>query len=93
MAATLEALGAQRSCLVAIEAHDVNLWKSARNLPGVSMKPVDEINAYDLLRYRRLVITRAALDRLVASLRPTQGAAAGEQAEPSPAAEAAETSE
>ena len=92
VAATLAALGIERSCLVAIEAHDAVLWKSARNIPGVSIKPVAEVNAHDLLRHRRLLITKAALDALVASARTsTKQPAAGEQAHAEPAA--AETTE
>jgi len=85
MAAVLAALGIQRGCLIAIGAYDVNLWKSARNLPGVFMKPVAEVNAYDLLRHRRLVITREALDQLIEAMRKTRRPARPESA---PAAEA-----
>ena len=93
MAAALAALGIERSVLIAIEAYDANLWKSARNIPGVSMKPVAEINAHDLLRHHRLLITRAALDRLVATMRERAGRRAAES-EPEPeAAPAAETTE
>ncbi|HPD16657.1 MAG TPA: 50S ribosomal protein L4 [Planctomycetota bacterium] len=69
MAAALSNLGVARGCLIAIEKHDVNLWKSARNLPGVFMKAVAEVNAYDLLRHRQLVITQRALESLVARMR------------------------
>jgi len=69
MAATLAALGVERGCLIAIETHNVNLWKSARNLPGVFMKAVGDVNAYDLLRHRQLVITEAALRRLIEAMR------------------------
>jgi len=82
MVATLAALGIERSCLIAIEAYDVNLWKSARNIPGVAMKPVAEVNAYDLLRHHRLVITRAALENLVESMRGTAPPGAEERPEP-----------
>jgi len=69
MAATLEGLGIARTCLVAVEAPNENLWKSARNIPGVSLKPVGEVNAYDLLRHRQLLITKAALEALVETMR------------------------
>ena len=89
MAATLNALGIERGCLIAIEAHDVNLWKSARNLPRVFMKPFAEINAYDLLRHKTLVITQQALDLLVACMRKTARPKAAETPQaPAPAAEA-----
>ena len=72
VAAMLAALGIERGCLIAIAAYDPILWKSARNIPGAFMKPVAEINAYDILRHRKLVITRQALDQLVESLRKAQ---------------------
>jgi large subunit ribosomal protein L4 len=82
VASTLAALGIQGSCLIAIEAHDVNVWKSARNIPGVATKPVAEVNAYDLLRYRRLVITRPALERLIESVRKAKPSEAAAPPEP-----------
>ena len=88
LAATLKALHIDRSCLIAIEDYDLNVWKSARNLPGVSMKPVAEINAHDLLRHHRLLVTRAALDKLVASMRNAPGGPTDDVAE---AAQAADT--
>ncbi|MBM4030228.1 MAG: 50S ribosomal protein L4 [Planctomycetes bacterium] len=78
MAATLAALGASRGCLIAIEKPNANLWKSARNLPGVFMKPVAEVNAYDLLRHRTLVITQGALGSLVESMRKARRPESGE---------------
>ncbi len=55
---------ADQSCLLAIDAHDANVWKSARNLPKVGVSPAADLNAYELLRRKRLVVTVAALDRL-----------------------------
>jgi large subunit ribosomal protein L4 len=48
--------------LVAVVGYDVNVYKSVRNLPGVTVLPVDELNALEVLRPRRLLMTRAALD-------------------------------
>jgi len=88
VASTLAALGIDRGCLIAIEGHDTVLWKSGRNIPRVSVKPVAEINAYDLLRHPRLLITKAALDALVATTRKratTPATAAQADAEPAAA--------
>lgn len=52
------------SCLLAVEQHDPIVWKSARNIPDVSVSPAFELNAYKLLQRKRLVVTVAALDRL-----------------------------
>jgi large subunit ribosomal protein L4 len=48
--------------LVAVAAHDVNVYKSIRNLGGVSVLPVGELNALEVLRPRRMLMTKAALD-------------------------------
>jgi large subunit ribosomal protein L4 len=45
------------------DAH-ARLYRAARNIEGVKMLPVAEFNAYTVLRQKRLVLTRAALDEL-----------------------------
>lgn len=63
MAAVLKALklgGA--SLLVAVPNHDVNVYKSVRNLAGVSIVPVAELNALNVLSPKRLLMTTSALD-------------------------------
>lgn len=62
MAAILKALGVDgQTLLVAIEEHDTNVHRSVRNLPGVTILPVSELNALDVLRPRRMLMTRSAL--------------------------------
>jgi large subunit ribosomal protein L4 len=61
----LSALGlAESSCLLAIERYDINVWKSARNIPRLSVSPASDLNAYDLLQRKRLLVTKAALDKI-----------------------------
>ena len=63
MAAILKALGlAGASTLVATESYDANVYKSARNICEVSVLPVSDLNALDVLRPRRLLMTKAAMD-------------------------------
>jgi large subunit ribosomal protein L4 len=50
--------------LVATETYDQNLWKSARNIEKVAVSPVAELNALSVLKPRRLLVTRGALDQL-----------------------------
>ncbi len=52
------------SCLLTIEKHDPVMWKSARNIPSVGVSPAGELNAYKLLKVKRLVVTEAALKQL-----------------------------
>jgi large subunit ribosomal protein L4 len=63
--ALLEALGlSDSSCLLAIDGYDVNVWKSARNIPRLSVSPASDLNAYDLLHQKKLLVTRGALDKI-----------------------------
>jgi large subunit ribosomal protein L4 len=55
------------SLLVTTAKHDANVYRSARNIAGVSVSPATDINAYSVLRSRRMLVTKAALDALVAS--------------------------
>jgi large subunit ribosomal protein L4 len=56
-----------QSLLVATEKYDANVFRSARNIEGVSVSPAGELNAYSVLSSRRLLVTKAALDSLVES--------------------------
>lgn len=65
VATALKALGlAETTCLLAIEANDPVLWRSARNIESLDVVPAAELNAYGVLRQRRLLVTKAALDWL-----------------------------
>ena len=56
----LNNLKIERSCLVAIGSADVNLCKSARNVPKVGVILVDELNAGDICSYRKVLFTKEA---------------------------------
>ncbi len=43
---------------------DETLYKSARNIRGVEVLPASQLNAYMVLRQKRLLLTRAALEEL-----------------------------
>ncbi len=52
----------EASLLVATATADMNVYKSARNIEGVSVSPVAELNALTVMKPRRLLFTKAALD-------------------------------
>lgn len=45
---------------------DANFALAARNIPNIDVLPVQGINVADILRRRKLVLTKAALDALEA---------------------------
>jgi large subunit ribosomal protein L4 len=50
--------------LLGIPDYDPVLFKSARNIRGVKVLPTSQFNAYTVLRQKRLLLTRAALEQL-----------------------------
>lgn len=65
MAAMLAAIGlAGKSTLVATSGYDINVYKSGRNIPGVRVAAVHDLNALDILKPKMMLVTKAALDRI-----------------------------
>ena len=53
--------------LIGTDKLDPNVYKSARNIDGVKVLPAAEFNCYTVLKQKKLVLTRAALNALLAS--------------------------
>ncbi len=65
MAAVLKALNlAGSTLLVAVPGYDLNVYKSIRNLEGVAVMPVSDLNALNVLTPKRVLMTTSALDAL-----------------------------
>jgi large subunit ribosomal protein L4 len=64
MSALLEKLGVQENALVLITGENINLRLAARNIPSVKVLKMDNINVYDLLKYRYLITTQDALNAM-----------------------------
>ena len=62
MAAILAAVGIDRTCLVALDKANRTAALSARNLANVDTIRVDQLNAFELLNHRYLVIDRAGFE-------------------------------
>jgi len=59
--ALLHAVGVDRTCLVATSGANRNAALSARNLQDVDIVRIEQLNAFDLLNHRYLVVDKAAL--------------------------------
>jgi large subunit ribosomal protein L4 len=84
VAKLLKTLGiSEKTVLVSPAKHDDMLWKSARNIDGVSVAPVGDLNAWSLLQPRAVLMTTAAIDAFrasVAKVADEKKAAAGKTA-------------
>lgn len=65
MAQVYKALGIDRSCLLALAGRDESLERSARNLDRTTLTTVAQLNAWDILRNRTLLLTKAGLEKLL----------------------------
>jgi len=61
-----KALGIDRSCLFALAERNDNIEKSARNIDRTKLTTVAKLNAWDLLKHRTLLITKAGVEQLMA---------------------------
>jgi large subunit ribosomal protein L4 len=65
MARLMKSIGFNRTVLLALPKHDEKIYLSSRNLQDLSVRPVHELNAYDVIKHKNLLLTREALDTLV----------------------------
>jgi large subunit ribosomal protein L4 len=61
MAELLKALGVVESALVLITGENKNVSLATRNMPSIKVLRMENINVYDLLKYRYLITTQDAL--------------------------------
>ena len=59
----LKALEANKALIITAESNEV-VYKSARNIQGISVIPANNINVYDLLKYEKLIITKDAVSKI-----------------------------
>lgn len=63
MIKVLNAFEAKKTLIVVAES-DENVYKSARNIPGVAVLPVNNLNVYDILKYEKFVVTKEAVSKI-----------------------------
>lgn len=61
--AMLSAFNAKKTLIITAEANET-VYKSARNIEGVAVMPVNNINVYDLLKYPKVMITKDAVSKI-----------------------------
>jgi len=61
MTELMKALGVAESALVLIAAENKNVALASRNMPNIKVLRMENINVYDLLKYRYLITTQDAL--------------------------------
>lgn len=52
------------NCLIITEGSNENVIKSARNVNGFRVLPVDGLNVYDILLHKKLMLVKPAVESL-----------------------------
>jgi len=55
----------KNKCLMGLKDPKRSMHLSARNLPGIKLLPVTDLNAFDVIKYQRLMLTKEALEHLI----------------------------
>ncbi len=63
----LKALGGDDGCVLALDAPSDAIYKSGRNIPRTEIRQVQDLNAYEILRRRKLLMTKGALETVLAN--------------------------
>ncbi|HDL77921.1 MAG TPA: 50S ribosomal protein L4 [Lentisphaerae bacterium] len=66
----LKKLSLEQGALFIVDRVDHNLFLASRNVPGVAVVAAKDVNTYQMLRYRRVVITTAGMQVLKERLSP-----------------------
>jgi large subunit ribosomal protein L4 len=64
VAALLKALNAQGKAYLVTDVENVNIYKSARNIPGVRANAARNLNVYEVLAAGKLVLTKDAVAKV-----------------------------
>ena len=59
----LNAFNAKKTLIITAEANET-VYKSARNIEGVAVLPVNNINVYDLLKYPKVIMTKDVVSKI-----------------------------
>jgi large subunit ribosomal protein L4 len=66
MAGVFKALGIDRSCLVAMAQRDEAIVRAARNIDRTTLTTIAQLNAWDILKNRTLLLTKEGLEQILA---------------------------
>ena len=65
MATVLDNLSIRRSCVLALAEQDKNIYLSSRNLPDLTVRVTEELNAFDVATRQKMLVTREAMKALM----------------------------
>jgi len=64
MANLLKSIEIRESCLIVIPELNEVIWKSSRNIYNLKVRVASDLNAYDVIKYKKLLIVKDVLDSI-----------------------------
>ncbi len=64
LANLLKSLEIRESCLIVVQEFNETIWKSCRNIYNVKLRVASDLNAYDVVKYKKLLIVKDVLENL-----------------------------
>ncbi len=64
LANLLKCLEIRESCLIVMQEFNEAVWKSCRNIYNVKLRVASDLNAYDVVKYKKLLIVKDVLENL-----------------------------
>lgn len=64
MANLLKSLGIKESCLIVIPELNETIWKSSRNIYNLKVRVASDLNAYDVIKHKKVLIVKDVLDNI-----------------------------
>ena len=64
LANLLKCLEIRESCLIVMQEFNEAIWKSSRNIYNVKLRVASDLNAYDVIKYKKLLIVKDVLENL-----------------------------
>ncbi len=66
---TLRGMGVS-DALIVLDGHQEGIEKSARNVPGIQIALVDNLNIHDIMRHEHLIFLRSSWEKMERKLQP-----------------------
>ena len=60
----LTAVNAEKKALIVTAEKDINIVKSAANIPGVRTALVTTMNVYDIINHTNFIVTKGAVEKI-----------------------------
>lgn len=70
MAEVLDNLKINRSCLLTLAERDRNVYLSSRNIPDLTVRAADDLNAFDVATRQKMLVTSEAMKALISRKEP-----------------------